>query len=217
VQAARASGRSRGRTAADLPIEEPHTAVDETAGGEVFEAEQARQKRHAAGGSVGPTPPPETKQQRAGRPTATGRSDEEAAPSRPTNAKAIEDASVKEPRAPATAERVTGAVEHRGRSGEAIKEDPEARADSVGRRPTGLEAPRKGGADDLKLIDGIGRVTERKLNDLGIWHLDQIAGWQAGEVAWIGTYLGMSGRIERDGWVDQAKALVESIRADRSL
>jgi NADH-quinone oxidoreductase subunit E len=215
--AAEAAERGRQRTAADLPVEEPHTAVDETAGGEVFEAEQARQKRRVTGKVPAPAPQSAraAKQQHAGRPTATGRSEDEAAASRPTNAKAIEDASVKAPRAPATAERVTGAVQHHGHSGEGVKETPEARADAVGRRPAGLEAPRKGGADDLKLIDGIGRVTERKLNDLGIWHLDQITDWQAAEVAWIGAYLGMTGRIERDDWVGQAKVLVESISADQ--
>ena len=202
-------------TAADVPVDEPKIAADEIAGGEVFEAEQAREGHGLASGSLGSTPPPEARQQRVGRPTATGRADEEAAPSRAVDAEAVEDASVEEPRAPSTAERVTGAVEHHGRSGEAIRHEPDARADAVGRRPAGLEAPRDGGKDDLKLIDGIGRVTEGKLNDLGIWHLDQIAGWQAAEITWIGTYLGMSGRIERDDWVGQAKSLVESIRADR--
>jgi NADH-quinone oxidoreductase subunit E len=202
------------RTAADLAPEEPHTAVDETAGGEVFEAEQARQRRRVAGGSLGPTPPPDAKQQRAGRPTGTGRSEDEAAPTRPTNARTADEAG-EAPRAPATTERVTGAVEHHGHSGEGMKEAPEARADEAGRRPVGLEAPRDGRKDDLKLIDGIGTVTERKLNGLGIWHLDQIAGWEAAEVAWMGAYLGMAGRIERDDWVVQARRLVESLRADR--
>jgi NADH-quinone oxidoreductase subunit E len=210
-----AAPRPAKRTAADLPDGEPHTAVDETAGGEVFEAEQARQRRGASGGSLGPTPPPQAKQQHAGRPTGTGRSEDEAASSRPTNARSLGGDAAKRPRAPATTERVAGAVEHRGRSGEGIKETPEARADEAGRRPAGLDAPRGGRKDDLKLIDGVGTVTERKLNDLGIWHLDQIAGWQPAEAAWIGAYLGMSGRIEREDWVGQAGKLVESIRADR--
>ncbi|HEX2255408.1 MAG TPA: NADH-quinone oxidoreductase subunit NuoE [Afifellaceae bacterium] len=209
--ARRAAGHRAG-TGADIPMEEPHTAVDETAGGEVFEAEQAREMRHATGGSLGPTPPPEAKQQHAGRPTGTGRSEDEAAASQPTDGKDFDETATTEPRAPSTAERVIGAVEHRGRSGEGIKEAPEARADAAGRRPEGIEAPRHGRRDDLKLIDGIGRVAERKLNDLGIWHLDQIAAWQADEIAWVGAYLGMSGRIERDDWAGQARKLVDAVR-----
>src|SRR5690606_22403522 len=47
----------------------------------------------------------------------------------------------------------------------------------AGRRPDGLDAPREGAADDLKLIRGVGPKLEQLLNSLGFWHFDQVAAW----------------------------------------
>lgn len=74
-------------------------------------------------------------------------------------------------------------------------------------KPAGLEGPRGGKADDLKRIRGIGKQNEGRLHGLGIWHFDQIAGWNAAQAHWVGTYLAFPGRIEREDWVAQAKAL----------
>ena len=74
-------------------------------------------------------------------------------------------------------------------------------------RPQGLSGPREAGADDLKLIAGIGPKLEVTLNGLGIWHFDQIAAWSEHEVAWVDNYLQFKGRIERDEWIAQAAAL----------
>lgn len=76
-----------------------------------------------------------------------------------------------------------------------------------GTKPQGLAAPRDGKADDLKRIRGIGPQNEGRLHALGIWHFDQIAGWSAEEVQWVGSYLAFPGRIEREDWVGQAKVL----------
>ncbi|MGP9819473.1 hypothetical protein ACTZWW_05625 [Salinarimonas sp. NSM] len=84
----------------------------------------------------------------------------------------------------------------------------EAQADTVGTRPSALDAPR-GTADDLKRINGIGPANERKLNALGIYHFDQMSGWDEAQVRWVGTYLAFPGRIERERWVAQARALAE--------
>ena len=47
------------------------------------------------------------------------------------------------------------------------------------------------------------------LNEIGIYHLDQIAGWSAEEVAWADENLvGFKGRVSRDDWVGQAQRLV---------
>ena len=83
----------------------------------------------------------------------------------------------------------------------------EDKANAVGSRPDGLEAARGGTADDLKRIKGIGKVNEGKLNELGIWHFDQIAVWNRSEVRWVGTYLSFAGRIDREDWIGQAKVL----------
>lgn len=74
-------------------------------------------------------------------------------------------------------------------------------------RPMALDTPKHGKADDLKLISGVGPKLEIVLNDLGVYHFDQIAGWTKTEIDWVDDYLSFSGRIERDDWVAQAKAL----------
>lgn len=78
----------------------------------------------------------------------------------------------------------------------------------AGRRPEGMDAARDGGADDLKLIKGVGPKLEELLNSLGFWHFDQIAAWGPDELAWVDDNLeGFKGRASRDEWVAQAKVL----------
>lgn len=82
-----------------------------------------------------------------------------------------------------------------------------AAADAAGTRPTGIAAPRNGKADNLRRVKGIGPQNEARLNALGTWHFDQIAGWTAQNAKWVGTFLAFPGRIEREDWINQAKAL----------
>jgi NADH-quinone oxidoreductase subunit E len=84
---------------------------------------------------------------------------------------------------------------------------PKQKADAVGDRPLALEAPRKGGPDDLQRIKGVGPVNEKHLHELGVYHFDQIAAWVRSEIRWIGTYLSFPGRIDREQWVVQAAKL----------
>ena len=93
---------------------------------------------------------------------------------------------------------------------------PEQRADAVGTRPAALEAALAGQPDALTRIKGIGPGNERRLHDLGIYHFDQIAAWTRAEVAWVGTYLAFPGRIDREDWVGQAKALGGAAAPGRS-
>jgi predicted flap endonuclease-1-like 5' DNA nuclease len=74
---------------------------------------------------------------------------------------------------------------------------------------TVLDAPKAGIADDLKLIAGVGPKLEETLNGLGVYHFDQIAAWTQNEIDWVDDYLKFSGRIERDNWIEQAKALAK--------
>jgi len=85
-----------------------------------------------------------------------------------------------------------------------------AAADKVGDRPESLPGPRDSGADNLRRIKGIGPQNEARLNFLGIYHIDQIAAWSPSEVRWMGAYLSFPGRIEREDWIGQAKALIEN-------
>ncbi len=65
-----------------------------------------------------------------------------------------------------------------------------------------------GKADDLKKIKGIGATLERLLNDLGLWHYRQIAALTPGEIAWVNSKIDFKGRVQRDQWVSQARALI---------
>ncbi|WP_319530097.1 hypothetical protein [uncultured Cohaesibacter sp.] len=86
----------------------------------------------------------------------------------------------------------------------------EQKANAVGKKPKLLKKARKAGADDLKRIKGVGKVLEGKLNDLGIYHFDQIANWTRDEVAWVTTFLNFKGRIDREKWIPQAKGLLSA-------
>lgn len=77
-------------------------------------------------------------------------------------------------------------------------------------RPAAVEKPVE--PDDLKLISGVGPVLEKKLNDLGIYTYKQVASWKKAEREWVDGYLSFKGRIERDDWVKQAKALAKGGR-----
>lgn len=75
-------------------------------------------------------------------------------------------------------------------------------------KPAALEAPESGTPDDLKKIKGVGPKLEELLHSLGIFHFSQVASWGAAEVAWMDSNLeGFFGRVTRDDWVGQAKAL----------
>lgn len=64
-------------------------------------------------------------------------------------------------------------------------------------------------ADDLKAISGIGPKLEQVLNGMGFKRYADIAALTAEDVAGIEAELGFSGRIARDGWVEQAKTLAK--------
>ena len=67
------------------------------------------------------------------------------------------------------------------------------------------------GPDDLKLIVGVGPVLERMLHNLGVTTFRQIARWTERDIAEFDAKLPeFPGRIQRDQWVTQARALHES-------
>jgi predicted flap endonuclease-1-like 5' DNA nuclease len=75
--------------------------------------------------------------------------------------------------------------------------------------PPILGAP--GAPDDLKLIVGIGPVLERMLHQLGITTYRQIGRWSERDIDDFDARLPeFPGRIRRDGWVAQARALHQS-------
>ena len=75
--------------------------------------------------------------------------------------------------------------------------------------PPLLDQP--GAPDDLKLIVGVGPVLERMLQQLGISTYRQIARWTERDIdAFDARLLEFPGRIRRDEWVTQARALHQS-------
>ncbi len=74
-------------------------------------------------------------------------------------------------------------------------------------RPAGIARP--AAVDDLKLVSGVGPKIEATLHSLGIFTFAQVASWKKAERDWVDGYLSFHGRIDRDDWVKQAKALAK--------
>lgn len=83
-------------------------------------------------------------------------------------------------------------------------------------QPETLSSARGGQPDDLKKLKGVGPKLEGVLHELGFFHFDQIAKWTDAEVAWVDERLKFKGRIERDGWIEQAKILAAGGETDFS-
>ncbi len=83
-------------------------------------------------------------------------------------------------------------------------------------RPLGL-AQRPENVDDLKRIKGIGKVIEGTLHELGIYTFKQISSFTPDNVKWVNEHISFPGRVEREGWVEQAKALADGKETDFSV
>ena len=85
-------------------------------------------------------------------------------------------------------------------------------------KPELLTAARGGKGDDLELIWGVGPKLGKMLNEMGVWHYDQIAKWTPAELAWVDARLtGFKGRAERDDWIAQSKKLATGWRPESKL
>jgi NADH-quinone oxidoreductase subunit E len=88
--------------------------------------------------------------------------------------------------------------------------EAETEAPSDDDKPTTLlDAPRDGQKDNLTRIKGIGVKIDSLLNNVGVYHFDQIAAWTEKEAAWIDHQVSFPGRSMRDDWIGQAKLLAE--------
>ena len=63
---------------------------------------------------------------------------------------------------------------------------------------------------DLSRLSGMGPQLEKKLNDAGIFHYWQFASMTPEDAARVDAEAKLSGRIEREGWIQQARALIEN-------
>ena len=99
-----------------------------------------------------------------------------------------------------------------GASEEPVAEElPSAAASADAEEPTEtfelLAAPR-GAPDDLAKLHGVGPQLVKKLNDGGIFHFWQIAAMKAEDAAKVDADLKLNGRIDRDGWISQARGFL---------
>jgi small subunit ribosomal protein S2 len=83
-----------------------------------------------------------------------------------------------------------------------VEDLPKPEEKGLGFEP--LPGPR-GVADDLKKLTGVSPAIEKKLNDLGIFHYQQIAELSADAAHNVGEEVGLPGRVQ--GWVSKAKEL----------
>lgn len=73
------------------------------------------------------------------------------------------------------------------------------------------DGPTDGAPDDLKKIKGIGPKFEGDLNGKGIYYFRQIGAWKAADVKMVEELIdSIPGRIRRDEWVKQGKALAKT-------
>lgn len=89
------------------------------------------------------------------------------------------------------------------RAAQSADSDASAPAESL---PGGLLKDAPGDADDLKILNGVGPKIEAALNEIGVYHLRQVADFTQAELASVDKRLGLGGRSLRDGWQDQARA-----------
>ncbi len=70
-----------------------------------------------------------------------------------------------------------------------------------------LTAPR-GAPDDMSKLHGVGPQVVQKLNDAGVFHYWQLAAMKPEDMTKLDQDLKLAGRIERDGWIQQARELM---------
>ena len=89
----------------------------------------------------------------------------------------------------------------------APKKEEAPKAEAKKAEPKKAAPKAAAGADDLKLLSGVGPALEKKLHEAGVTSFAQIAAWGPEEIAEMDEKLSFKGRIERDGWVEQAATL----------
>jgi len=83
-----------------------------------------------------------------------------------------------------------------------------ALASGIAKAPKKLKSAKGGTPDELQRISGIGPKLEKTLHELGFFHFEQIASWTPDEVQWVDDNLQFKGRIDREKWIPQAKAMM---------
>ncbi len=97
----------------------------------------------------------------------------------------------------------------RGLRGKAARifERTDSRARRLNAAFKGFKKP-KGEADDLTKINGIDADLAARLKQLNCYKYEQIANFSGEDIANVEETLKIAGKIEKDGWIDQARALL---------
>jgi large subunit ribosomal protein L21 len=82
-----------------------------------------------------------------------------------------------------------------------------AAAKATEAKPAAPKADKAAAGGDLKKLAGVGPALEKKLIAAGVTSLEQVAAWTEADVSKIDEELSFKGRIEREGWIAQAKEL----------
>lgn len=148
---------------------------------------------------------------KAGRPKSPATETESKSPAK---AKANVKADAKTAASATEAPKMSSARKDSATAKAAAKPAPVAAAASVDdkNRPAGIAKPAQ--VDDLKMISGVGPKIEGILHSLGIYTFAQVASWKKAERDWVDGYLKFKGRIEREDWLKQAKALAKGGEAE---
>lgn len=91
----------------------------------------------------------------------------------------------------------------------AVAAAPASKAKKAAPKKADAAPVAEAGADDLKKLSGVGPALEKKLLAAGVTTFAQIAAWGADDIAEFDEKLSFKGRIEREGWVEQAKELAK--------
>jgi len=89
------------------------------------------------------------------------------------------------------------------------KAEKKAEAKAETKKAAPKKAAKADAGDDLKELSGVGPALEKKLNEAGVTTFAQIAAWTDADVADMDEKLSFKGRIEREGWIAQAKELAK--------
>ena len=84
-------------------------------------------------------------------------------------------------------------------------------------KPLILSSPKLSGKDSLIKIKGIDEKIENDLNNLGIYHFEQISKWSNKNCDWIEEFLLLPGVAKSNQWVEQAKILLSGKDTSYSL
>lgn len=84
-------------------------------------------------------------------------------------------------------------------------------------KPLILTYPKLTGKDSLTKIKGITSKIESDLNNLGIYHFEQISQWSNKNCEWVEEFLLLPKIVRANQWVEQAKVLLSGRDTEYSL